>query len=168
MVGRDAALLGRIANGDRAALEELYTACAGSVLAYLLSRNLNRQEAADVLQEVFLAAWRNAGRYEGEAKPLTWLIGIARHKLADHYRRAASPLFIESEPSHDPLKETAEKLTLRQAVAALATDDRELIELVFTRDMSYAEAAEILGVPEGTVKSRMYRIKRELAARMGG
>ncbi len=169
MEDREAALLRRVAGGESAAMEELYHACAGRVLAYLLSRGLGRQEAADVLQETFLAAWRGAGRYQGGSRLLTWLIGIARHKLADWHRRRPqeAPLPEDGpEPAWDPTRQTAEQVTLRQAVAALEADQRELLDLIFQQGLNYGEVAEVLGVPEGTIKSRMHRLKRELAERM--
>lgn len=169
MAEREAAVLSRIAGGDEKAFEELYNANARKVYAYLRSRNIDEQTAADILQETFVAAWRSAGRYKGGAKPLTWLIAIARHKLADEMRARvrtrASPLN-ETVGGHDPIAEAGERLNLRQAVQALAEEQRELLHLVFVLGMSYAEAAEVLEVPEGTVKSRMFTLKRQLAGRL--
>jgi RNA polymerase sigma-70 factor (ECF subfamily) len=169
MAEREAEWIRRMAGGDEKAFEELYNANSRKVFAYLRSRNIDEQTAADVLQNTFLAAWRGANRFQGGAKPLTWLIAIARHKLADEMRirerTRAAPL--ESVTGgHDPTGQTEERLSVRQAVQTLGEDHRELLHLVFVLGMSYAEAAEVLEVPEGTVKSRMFAIKRLLAARL--
>jgi RNA polymerase sigma-70 factor, ECF subfamily len=158
-----------MASGDEKAFEELYNANARKVFAYLRSRNIDEQTAADVMQNTFLAAWRGAARFQGGARPLTWLIAIARHKLADEMRTRArtraSPLE-EASGSHDPVSDAGERLSVRQAVQALGEEQRELLHLVFVLGLSYAEAAEVLDVPEGTVKSRMFTVKRTLAGRL--
>ena len=86
MAERESTIISRMAGGDEKAFEELYNANARKVYAYLRSRNIDEETAADILQNTFLAAWRGAGRFQGGAKPLTWLIGIARHKLVDEIR----------------------------------------------------------------------------------
>jgi RNA polymerase sigma-70 factor (ECF subfamily) len=169
MAEREAAVISRMAGGDEKAFEELYNAHARKVFAYLRSRGMDQETAADILQETFAAAWRGAGKYRGGAKPLTWLIAIARHKLADEMRarakaRASPPA--EMEGSHDPIAAAGDRLSVRQAVQALPEGQRELLHLVLAQGMSYAEAAEVLEVPEGTVKSRMFTLKRELSGRL--
>jgi RNA polymerase sigma-70 factor (ECF subfamily) len=169
MAEREAALLSRMASGDEKAFEELYNANARKVYAYLRSRNIDGETAADILQETFIAAWRSAGRFRGGAKPLTWLIAIARHKLADEMRlreRARASPLDEAAGGHDPIAEAGERLNVRQAVQALDDGHRELLHLVFALGISYAEAAQVLEVPEGTVKSRMFALKRQLAGRL--
>jgi RNA polymerase sigma-70 factor (ECF subfamily) len=169
MAERDTALIGRMAGGDEKAFEELYTANARKVFAYLRSRNIDNETAADILQNTFVAAWRGAGRFQGGAKALTWLISIARHKLADEIRvraRARASPLDEASGSHDPIAEAGERLSVRQAVAALGEEQRELLHLVFVLGFNYAEAAQVLEVPEGTVKSRMFALKKLLAGRL--
>lgn len=172
MAERAESLLGRVAGGDEKAFEALYNQCARSVFAYLRSRGVNRETAEDLLQETFAAAWKSAGRYRGGAKPLTWLIAIARHKLADAMRARAGPAALPLEDDRtaegrDPTAQAAERLDMRSAVQALGEEHRELLHLVFVLGMNYAEAAEVLEVPEGTVKSRMFAIRRQLAGRLG-
>ena len=169
MAEREVQWISRMAGGDEKAFEELYNATSRKVFAYLRSRNIDEQTAADVLQNTFLAAWRSAGRFTGGAKPLTWLIAIARHKLADELRvrerNRAAPL--ETVPGgHDPTASTEERLNVHQAVAALGSEQKELLHLVFVLGMNYAEAAAVLDVPEGTVKSRMFALKKQLAGKL--
>jgi RNA polymerase sigma-70 factor (ECF subfamily) len=172
MAERAEPLIGRVAGGDEKAFEELYNLTARSVFAYLRSRGVDRETAADILQETFAAAWRGAGRYRGGAKPLTWLIAIARHKLADAMRARAGPAVLKLEDDsaaegRDPTAQTVERLDMKRAVETLGEEHRELLHLIFALGMNYAEAAEVLEVPEGTVKSRMFAIKRQLAGRLG-
>lgn len=159
----------RIAQGDRTAFAALYERCSPGVYAYLRSRGLDEAGAADALQDTFLAAWGAAAGFRGGARPLTWLIGIARHKLADSVRqrertRAAPPEHFEG--ACDPMAGQAERLTLQAAVDTLDMEARELLHLIFVQGLNYAEAAQVLGIPEGTVKSRMYNIRRTLATQM--
>ncbi len=169
MAEREVQWISRMAGGDEKAFEELYNATSRKVFAYLRSRNIDEQTAADVLQNTFLAAWRSAGRFMGGAKPLTWLIAIARHKLADELRvrerNRAAPLETVA-GGHDPTAGTEERLSVRQAVETLAEEQRELLHLVFVLGMGYAEVAEVLEVPEGTVKSRMHALKKQLAGKL--
>jgi RNA polymerase sigma-70 factor (ECF subfamily) len=150
MADREKELITRVAADDSKAFETLYNTYARKVYAYLHCKRIDDETAADILQETFLAAWRSAARYQGSAQPLTWLIGIARHKLADalrmRERTRTSPLE-DFDRGHDPLKEHAEKLTLRSAVDALDEEQRELLHLVFTLGMSYAEASQTLEIP---------------------
>jgi RNA polymerase sigma-70 factor, ECF subfamily len=170
MAERETAWISRMAGGDEKAFEELYNATARKVFAYLRSRNIDEETCADILQNTFIAAWRGAGRFQGGAKPLTWLISIARHKLADEMRTRArtraAPLEEAESRGHDPTQQTEDRLSVRQAVQALNEDHRELLHLVFVLGMSYAEAAEVLEVPEGTIKSRMYAVKKQLAGQL--
>lgn len=169
MAEREAEWVRRMADGDEKAFEMLYDANSRKVFAYLRSRSIDEQTAADVLQNTFLAAWRSAGRFQGGAKPLTWLIAIARHKLADELRSRdrtrAAPLETAA-GGHDPTGQADDRISVRQAIAALGEEQRELLHLVFVLGMSYAEAAEALEVPEGTIKSRMFALKKQLAGRL--
>jgi RNA polymerase sigma-70 factor, ECF subfamily len=169
MAERETELVSLMASGDSRAFEELYNTHARKVFAYLRCKNLDEQTAADVLQETFIAAWRGAARFQGNARLLTWLIGIARHKLADAIRlkerTRAAPL--ESvEHGDDPLEGHAARLSLREAVTRLDEGQQELLHMVFTLGMSYTEAAQVLEIPEGTVKSRMYSIRKLLAGQL--
>lgn len=169
MAERDTAWISRMEGGDEKAFEELYTANARKVFAYLRSRNIDSEMASDILQNTFIAAWRGAAKFKGGAKALTWLIAIARHKLTDEIRaraRARAAPLDEASASHDPIARAGDRLSVRQAVEALGEEQRELLHLVFVQGFNYAEAAEVLEVPEGTVKSRMFTIKKLLAGRL--
>ena len=169
MADRDRSLVSRMADGDEKAFEELYNLYARKVYAYLRSRNTDEQTANDILQDTFLAAWRSCGRFQGGSEVLTWIIGIARHKLADAVRARERARAAPLEDEHavpDTSAQTVERLTLHEALAGLDEEHRELLHMVFVLGMSYAEAAKVLEVPEGTVKSRMFTLKRQLAGQL--
>ncbi len=170
MAKADTGLIARMADGDEAAFEKLYGSHAKKVYAYLLSRGMDTQAAADLLQETFMAAWKGAAGFAGDSAPLTWLIGIARHKLADEVRRRerarASPLYPE-EGGADTTPASDERLTLEAALRRLQPDQRELLHLVFVQGLSYEEAGKLMDIPVGTVKSRMFTLRRQLALEVG-
>jgi RNA polymerase sigma-70 factor (ECF subfamily) len=125
--------------------------------------------AEEVLQDVMLAAWRNAPRFRGECRLRTWLLTIARNRAINAYHRQVVPdssvvpledpdnakfLFSSDPPESHP--------ELYAAIASLPDEFRETLELVFFHGLSLAETAHVLGVPDGTVKSRLYRAKERL------
>src|SRR5690348_8142847 len=129
--------------------------------------------AEDVVSETFLDAWQHAGRYEGRASVSSWLIGIARHRALDAARRRPTePLDCAAaqnavDPARDPEAELGRRDTgtvIRKALAALSREHAEIIDLVYYQEKSIREIAEILGIPENTVKTRMFHARKRLAA----
>lgn len=166
----DAALLSRVANGDTHALRHLYEAHAGWV-AGRLRRKLPADAVEDVLQETFLAVWRGAGNYRGSGDVGGWIWGIARFRMARWYRdRGQEPAGMVEEwvpDDRDLANEAADRLDLERAFAALGDpdhDDRRLAEAYYREDRPVKEVAERFGIPAGTVKSRLFRIRRRLVA----
>ena len=127
-------------------------------LAYRLLGSAN--EAEDVVQETFLRAWRNAGRLNGSgARP--WLFTVARRIVIDGYRRRrpapAGELPVEpGAEAPDELEQALLGWDVTDAFRTLSADHRAVLLEVHYRDRSIAEAARVLGIPEGTVKSRTY------------
>jgi RNA polymerase sigma-70 factor, ECF subfamily len=143
-------------------------------------RRLGPQVADDVAGETFLAAFRERGRYDlaqGEVRP--WLFGIATHLIARHRRHEAAryralarvPLDSDNVQPHDRVVDSvtaaAARPTLARALATLAQRDRHALLLVVWAGLSYQEAAEALGVPVGTVASRINRARRKVRAALG-
>jgi RNA polymerase sigma-70 factor (ECF subfamily) len=149
----------------------LYEQHGQAVYRYIRGRGFDESAAADLTQETFLAAWRERDRFAGASRPLTWLIGIARHKLADETRRRervrAAPAELP-EQAGDFTRAADERMTIEAALDTLESEQRELIVLVLVTGLTYAEAARVTGVAEGTVKSRMNRIRGILRERMKG
>jgi RNA polymerase sigma-70 factor, ECF subfamily len=135
---------------------------------------LVRDEAAaeDLISEVFLDVWRQAGRFEGRAQVSTWLLAIARFKALSTLRRkpeqeldeeAAEAIEDTSDTPDVTLqkKETGE--VIRECLTSLTAEHREIIDLVYYHEKSVEEVAEIVGIPEATVKTRMFYARKKLA-----
>jgi len=117
--------------------------------------------------------WRNADRFEGNSQPSTWILAIARFKALSALRRRKEESLDEaaaaelSDPCDDPELSVEKKhhaTLLRQCVSRLSAHHREIIDLIYYRDKSIAEAAEITGVPRNTVKTRMFHARNRMSA----
>lgn len=168
----DDALITAIAAGEDAALRELFGRHAPWLAARLRSV-LPAADAEDVLQETFVAAWRGAKRYRPTGSAGGWLWGIARRQAALYLRRRGPAplelpeLLTDRDQAGDPAEAVLSGAAIAAAAAALGPDgspEREVWRLVFVEDRPVAEAAEVLGVPVGTVKSRAHRVRRRLRA----
>lgn len=171
-----ATLLRRIAHGDSTALERFYDEHHTRVYAFALSRLRNAADAADILNEVMLEVWRHAGRFEGRSRPLTWVLGIAHHKVIDLLRRRKDTFTDVSDmdiPDDIPTAadimagvEDAERV--RRCIESLSDAHRQAVHLAFYHDLSYTEISELAGCPIGTVKTRMLHARRLLKRCLGG
>ena len=165
----DEALVALVARGDEAALGELYDR-VGRV-AYGIAYRILRDErlAEDAVQEGFLAVWRSAATFRAErAKASTWVVTLVHRRAVDivrrEERRRAEPLEATAgQEAPDPVGSAEDEAWLgfeRErvlgALAALADAQREAIELAYYGGYSQSELAEMLGVPLGTIKSRMF------------
>ncbi|MEV6630309.1 RNA polymerase sigma factor [Actinoplanes sp. NPDC051470] len=166
----DAALLGLVARGDSAALTRLYEAHSGRLFGYLLRLAGDRGVAEEILQDTMLAVWRSAGSYAGGARVTTWLFGVARRQAHNRLRNVAPPVPAEAvdrpdgTPGPDELAIAAAGGTpVAEAIGRLPDHQRDVIGLVFVAGLPLADAAEVLGVPVGTVKSRLHHARARLA-----
>jgi RNA polymerase sigma-70 factor (ECF subfamily) len=170
----DDELIASLAGGDDTALRQLFGRHA-PWLAARLGRALPSDDVEDVLQETFLAVWKNARTYQPRGAPEAWLWVIARNQAALLLRKrgpAARALLNEGLPAADPAESAVVRADLASAAAAAlgppGCPDREVWRLVYEEDRPVAEVAELMGVPEGTVKSRAPRARRLLRAALGG
>lgn len=173
----DAELIAAVAGGDDAALRELFGRHAPWLAARLRSV-LSAADVEDVLQETFLAVWRGARGYRPDGPPSGWLWGIARRQAALFLRRRGPaalvlPPVIAADGQHagDPAEEALSRADLEGAVAALGPEDspdRRVWQLMYVEDRPVAEVADLMGIPEGTVKSRAHRARRRLRAALRG
>ena len=172
----DDALIAALANGDDTALRELFTRHA-PWLAARLRAILPAADVEDVLQESFLAVWRGARRYRPEGSAGGWLWGITRRQAALWLRRRgpdAVPLAaLEAlacpggQPADDPAEAAVSRAELAAAVRSLGPEgsvSQEVWRLMYLEDRPVTEVAGLIGVPEGTVKSRAHRVRQLMRA----
>jgi RNA polymerase sigma factor (sigma-70 family) len=160
-------VLARVADGDLDALEELYERY--KTMAYSIAYRITNDpgQAEDVVQEAFLGAWRNAGRYlTGKGSVKTWLLAIVHHRAIDSVRRRRPTIELPEQESipPPPLRlpdvwgEVSARLDaddVRRAMGALSDVQREAIELAYFGGLTQSEIAERTSTPLGTVKSRI-------------
>ncbi len=170
----DDALIAAVAGGDDTALRELFSRHA-PWLAARLRGVLPAAEVEDVLQETFLAVWRGAAGATGHRESAGgWLWGIARRQAALWLRRRGPaelllPALLAADGRHpgDPAEAALSRADLARAVSALGPEGgpaRETWRLMYVEDRRVAEVAELMGVSEGTVKSRAHRARRLMRA----
>lgn len=155
---------------DEAALRELYDAHAGALLAYAVRlTGGDRGRAEDVVQETLLRAWRNRGALDQSRGPLRpWLFTVAHHIAIDAFRaRAARPTevgdaVLEAVPFADDIDVHLDRLLISDALSALSAEHRNVLIETYYRGRSVSEAADVLGVPPGTIKSRTFYALRAL------
>ncbi len=168
----------RAAAGDEAAFAELVTAYQTMVYNMALSLLRNREDALDVSQEIFLKVYRSLPRYRFESAFSTWLYRLTKNAVLDHLRaqkrkpKAALEALEEQGVTVRDESECADPFTalltaerrrmLYDAIEELSEDHREVIRLTVFCGESYERVAEILSAEVGTVKSRVFRAKKEL------
>jgi RNA polymerase sigma-70 factor (ECF subfamily) len=160
----------RAAAGDRRALEELLDGCADRVHALCRRVLLDADDALDAAQETLLGVTRGIGRFDGRAAFSTWLYRIATNAALDELRRrnrrpVPSAEVPEAPASAPPVAETvASRVDVDAALATLPPDFRIALVLRDLCDLEYRQIAEVLGVPPGTVRSRIARGRAAFAA----
>jgi RNA polymerase sigma-70 factor (ECF subfamily) len=131
-------------------------------------RLVSPAEAEDAVQEAMLRAWRRRSTCRDPEAPLPWLLEITRNearRISDRSRRREEVGLEEVATTRvldEPVERVPERLTVRAALADLPVEDRALLEMRYTRDLTHATLARHLGLPEGTVKVRLHRLRRRL------
>lgn len=175
MTAHDAELLARVVAGDHEAFNEIMRLHEDRVFSVCLRILGNRESALDAAQETFLAAFRKAGQFRGGSAVGTWIYRIAVNTCYDQLRKARRRLIEPLSPHLDPadhsesdrMEAAGMRPEIQAALASLPPDFRAAVILSDIEGMSLPEAAAILEVPVGTVKSRVFRGRRLLAARLG-
>jgi RNA polymerase sigma factor (sigma-70 family) len=169
----DERLLAGVAGGDGQALTELYERYAGPLFGFLVRLAGDRTVAEEILQDTLLAVWRSAATYRGHSSVRTWLFGVARRQAHNRLRTWRPPTADldeagdPPEPGPGPEEQAlaaADAAEVTAALDRLAAHHREVLVLAFVADLPQAEIAAVLGVPVGTVKSRLHHAKAALAA----
>lgn len=164
---------------DDAIVTELYRHYRAPLLTYVLRLTAgDRQHAEDVVQETMVRAWRQASQLDlGEPSLMPWLATVARRIVIDHGRRKrarpaeAGDGMLEDVPVSDSTEDLLRKVVVAEALQALSSAHRQVLNETIMSDRTVNEAAGVLGVPVGTVKSRVYyalRALRLVLAEQGG
>ena len=166
----DADLLRAHAAGDAAAFEELVRRHRDRLWAVALRTMRDREDAADALQDALISAYKAAGSFRGDSAVTTWLHRIVVNACLDRMRRRQSRATVQlpEEGPHEPadtrdrMAERDTRMAVDEALGQLPVEQRAAVVLVDVEGWSVAETAAMLGVPEGTVKSRAYYALRAL------
>jgi RNA polymerase sigma-70 factor, ECF subfamily len=167
----DAALIAKVAAGNRLAMQVLFARHHARVYRFILRLLGSEAAAEDLTSEVFLGVWRHAHRFEARSSVTTWLLAIARYKALAELRRRPELACDEaaaqtSDPADDPEATFAIKHRgeiVRDCLGRLSRRHREVIDLVYYHGKSVQEAAAILGIPGNTVKTRMFHARKNLS-----
>jgi RNA polymerase sigma-70 factor, ECF subfamily len=168
----DEVLIGRIAKGDRLAMQVLFARHHVRVYRFVLRLVGNPTVAEDLISEVFLDVWRQADRFEGRSAVSTWMLAIARFKALSALRKrpdeelddeTAETIEDTSDTPEVALEKKDKSTVLRQCLEKLSPEHKEIIDLVYYHEKSVEEVAEIVGIPENTVKTRMFYARKKLA-----
>jgi RNA polymerase sigma-70 factor (ECF subfamily) len=168
----DEVLIGRIAHGDRLAMQVLYARHHVRVYRFVLRLVRNEATAEDLISDVFLDVWRQAAKFEGRSAVSTWMLSIARFKALSVLRRRPEEELDEetadtiADQADDPEVVLAKKdkgAVLRQCLTKLSAEHREIVDLVYYHEKSVVEVAGIVGIPEATVKTRMFYARKKLS-----
>ena len=168
----DDVLIARIASGDRLTMQVLFARHHVRVYRFVLRLVRNEATAEDLISEVFLDVWRQAGKFEGRSAVSTWMLSIARFKALSALRRKPEQELDDEtaaaieDQADDPEVTLAKKdkgAALRQCLTALSAEHREVVDLVYYHEKSVEEVARIVGIPEATVKTRMFYARKKLS-----
>ena len=171
----DAQLLARVVEGDHDAFNEIMRIHENRVFSVCLRIMGDREKALDATQETFLTAFRKAHQFKGNAAVGTWIYRIAVNTCYDQLRkqkrRPSEPMPDYLDPAdhkaQDAVESAGVRPELREALDSLPPEFRAAVVLSDVEGMSLPDAAEVLGVPVGTVKSRVFRGRRLLAKHLG-
>ena len=172
MAASDEIIISRIAAGEALAMRVLFARHQTRVYRWLVRMVRDSVLAEDLVSEVFVDVWRQAGSFAGRSSVTTWLLAIARYKAFSAARKRVDAQLDEAtaeripDPADDAqttLEREDERHLLRKALAQLSCEHREVLDLVYYHGRTVKEAAEIIGIPEATVKTRMFYARRRLA-----
>ncbi len=163
------------ADGDAAALKQIYDRWSRLVYTLALRSLGDQSEAEDLTQGTFVSAWKARESYdEARASLSTWLITIARRRNADAHRvrahsaRVLGALQQQAEPAVQEEPDVADAILVAQELELLEPDARSVVRLAFYDDLTHAQISERLGMPLGTVKSHLRRSLQRMRTRLEG
>ena len=167
----DEELVQSIAAGDKFAMQILFIRHRDRINRFIQRFTRDECLAEDALSELFLDVWRKAGSFEGECQVATWLLAIARNKTLALLRQRKFVALDQTEagliedPTDNPesaLDKKSHSTLLQKCLKVLSPNHRQIIDLVYYQSKSIQEAAEIIGIPINTVKTRMFYARNQL------
>jgi RNA polymerase sigma-70 factor, ECF subfamily len=172
LVTSDEALLESVAQGGRTAMHTLYSRHHVRVYRFILRMVRDATTAEDLTSQVFLDVWRTANQFQGRSQVSTWLLSIARFKALTALRQRKHEdidqeemleIADDAETPEACLDRSSTSAILRACVAKLSPAHREIINLVYYHEKSVEEVGHIIGIPQSTVKTRMFYARKQLA-----
>jgi RNA polymerase sigma-70 factor (ECF subfamily) len=173
----DQMLLDSITDGDRTAMHVLYARHNVRVYRFILRMVRDATAAEDLTSQVFLDVWRTAGQFQGRSQVSTWLLSIARFKALTALRQRRHDdidqeemldIADEAETPEASLDRSATSAILRACIAKLSPAHREIINLVYYHEKSVEEVGQLIGIPQSTVKTRMFYARKQLGDLLKG
>jgi len=173
----DDMLLESIADGNRTAMHILYCRHNVRVYRFILRIVRDATTAEDLVSQVFLDVWRTAGQFQGRSQVSTWLLSIARFKALTAMRQRrfedidqddVRQIPDDAETPETSLDRNDTSAILRACVQKLSPAHREIINLVYYHEKSVEEVGQIIGIPQSTVKTRMFYARKQLADLLKG
>ena len=170
--GADCALMARVARADKAALRALFLCHQTRVFRFIQRIVRNEAVAEELVNEVFLDVWQHAASYEGRSSVTTWLLKLAHNRAISALRKRREEAWDEEKAGEIPdgaddsevIAQKADKgRLLRRCIDRLSPEHREIVDLVYYHERSVAEASTILGIPEGTVKTKLFVARKRLS-----
>jgi len=167
----DEELVQSIAAGDKFAMQILFIRHRDRINRFIQRFTRDECLAEDALSELFLDVWRKAGSFEGECQVATWLLAIARNKTLALLRQRKFVALDQTEagliedPTDNPesaLDKKSHSTLLQKCLKVLSPNHRQIIDLVYYQSKSIQEAAEVIGIPLNTVKTRMFYARNQL------
>ena len=168
----DDMLLESIADGNRTAMHILYCRHNVRVYRFILRIVRDATTAEDLVSQVFLDVWRTAGQFQGRSQVSTWLLSIARFKALTAMRQRrfedidqedVRQIADDCDTPETSLDRSDTSAILRACVQKLSPAHREIINLVYYHEKSVEEVGKIIGIPQSTVKTRMFYARKQLA-----
>lgn len=173
----DQELIDGIVQRDPLAMEQLFARHSLAIYRYVLRYSGDSSLAEDVVSEVFLDVWRGADKFRGSSRVSTWLIAIARNK-AISARRYQPDFVVDDDDTMEPewsavdveadANQSSRRVLIRNCLMKLPPVQREVLDLVYYHEKSVAEVAMIVGIPSGTVKTRMFRARGRMVELLKG
>ena len=168
----DEALIALLAKGDRSAMPMLFARHRTRVFRFVLRRVRSQAVAEELVNEIFLAVWQQAGRFQGTSSATTWMLAIAHNKAVSSLRKkrdeglddgVAEAIADESDSAETTLAKSGKAAALRACLDRLPDDQRIVMDLVYYHEQSIRQVAEVMGIPENTVKTRMFYARKKLS-----